>query len=233
MKTFYLVLFFIFFSNSAEAERPLINYEDCGVKYDCRHEFVVSPQFDYIWGFDQKGKTSSWGFYKGLALVQQGQQLGVIDTTGNYVLPLTDIDSAQEFYEKRTGLQPGILQYKHPEVFHDTRHIDEERDGFGIEIKPLIAKEEEKKEDNQDENRDENKDSSYNSLEFYQGLSVFQEGEKWGVVNKRGHVIVSPRFESLLPFRDGLAAAKSKGKWGFIRINVQERTQSSSEGYRR
>ncbi len=228
MKTSCFALFFIFFSNSAEAERPLINYEDCGTKYDCRHEFVVPPQFDYIWGFDQKGKTSAWGFYKGLALVQQGQQLGVIDTTGNFVLPLTDIDSAQEFYEKRTGLQPGILQYKHPEVFHDTRDIDEERDGFGIEIKRLVTKEEEKK-----ENEDENKDPTYDSLDFYQGLSVFQEGEKWGVVNKRGHVIVSPRFESLLHFRDGLAAAKSKGKWGFIRINVQEKVQETFPGYRR
>jgi len=38
----------------------------------------------------------------------------------------------------------------------------------------------------------------------------------WGLFDERGKTAIKPRFESVLPFSEGLAAAKHEGRWGFI-----------------
>lgn len=39
---------------------------------------------------------------------------------------------------------------------------------------------------------------------------------KWGYVDKSGAMAISPQFEEVYPFYEGLAAVKQGGKWGFV-----------------
>lgn len=41
-------------------------------------------------------------------------------------------------------------------------------------------------------------------------------GATWGFIDNRGKVLIPPRFEAVLPFSEGLAAAKREGRWGYI-----------------
>ena len=41
-------------------------------------------------------------------------------------------------------------------------------------------------------------------------------GSAWGYVNPEGKVIIPPRFESALPFSEGLAAVAEAGRFGYI-----------------
>ena len=41
-------------------------------------------------------------------------------------------------------------------------------------------------------------------------------GAGWGFIDKRGDVVIAPRFEAEQPFSEGLAAVKHEGRWGYI-----------------
>ena len=60
--------------------------------------------------------------------------------------------------------------------------------------------------------------SGYESVgSFSEGLAaVFDPHKGWGFIDKTGAVVIQPRFESALNFRDGLAPVVLAGKWGFI-----------------
>jgi WG containing repeat len=52
---------------------------------------------------------------------------------------------------------------------------------------------------------------------FSEGLAAVLDPRKgWGFIDKTGAVVIQPRFESSLDFRDGLAPIVLAGKWGFI-----------------
>ena len=40
---------------------------------------------------------------------------------------------------------------------------------------------------------------------FSQGRAAFSPADKWGYINRRGDVVIEPRWDGVLPFRDGLA----------------------------
>src|SRR5256885_2208062 len=42
------------------------------------------------------------------------------------------------------------------------------------------------------------------------------DGSGWGFIDSRGKNAIAPRFESVLPFSEGLAAVKREGRWGYI-----------------
>lgn len=57
--------------------------------------------------------------------------------------------------------------------------------------------------------------------DFHEGLAFFEKGEKLGVVNKLGDIIVEPKYDSeLLTFEsfynDGMARVCKNGRYGFI-----------------
>lgn len=60
--------------------------------------------------------------------------------------------------------------------------------------------------------------SDYQSAgNFSEGLAgVFDPYKGWGFIDKTAGVVIQPRFESALNFRDGLAPVVLAGKWGFI-----------------
>ncbi len=41
-------------------------------------------------------------------------------------------------------------------------------------------------------------------------------GAAWGYIDNRGKTAIAPRFESALPYSEGLAAVKREGRWGYI-----------------
>ena len=38
----------------------------------------------------------------------------------------------------------------------------------------------------------------------------------WGFIDDRGRIVITPRYEAVLPFSEGLAGAKREGRWGFV-----------------
>ena len=51
---------------------------------------------------------------------------------------------------------------------------------------------------------------------FKEGLSPFVRGGKCGYIDKRGNTVISPEYDSAVPFNDGIAAVSKEGKWGAI-----------------
>lgn len=48
-------------------------------------------------------------------------------------------------------------------------------------------------------------------------LAVISDGnEKYGYVNKKGKIVITPKFEKAWSFQDGLALVKTDNKWGYI-----------------
>lgn len=52
---------------------------------------------------------------------------------------------------------------------------------------------------------------------FSEGLAPVQASNgRWGFINANNQVVISPRFEDAKEFKDGRAAVKMNGKWGYI-----------------
>jgi len=54
---------------------------------------------------------------------------------------------------------------------------------------------------------------------FYEGLSNFKINGKWGFVDKKGNIVIEPKFEYASQFTNGLAYAEINEKSGFINKN--------------
>jgi hypothetical protein len=52
-------------------------------------------------------------------------------------------------------------------------------------------------------------------------IRVYLNG-KWGLVNGQGREVVSPKYDSILAFNNGLAAVELNGKWGYIDTSGKE-----------
>jgi hypothetical protein len=51
---------------------------------------------------------------------------------------------------------------------------------------------------------------------FLQGLAAVRLPDKWGFIDRLGHVKIKPAFDETLGFSDGRAAVRIGRKWGFI-----------------
>ena len=59
--------------------------------------------------------------------------------------------------------------------------------------------------------------SGYDSIkEFSDGLAMVSKKEKYGFIDKKGNVVVKPKYEWAYQFSDGLAVVSQDGKYGFI-----------------
>lgn len=48
------------------------------------------------------------------------------------------------------------------------------------------------------------------------GLIAYAVGDKWGFVDKKGEILISPQYRNAKSFSNGLAAVFNGDKWGFI-----------------
>lgn len=67
---------------------------------------------------------------------------------------------------------------------------------------------------------------------FHSGFAKAQIDNKWGFLDQTGRMAIKPLYESVLDFREGFAAVKLNGKWGFIDVrgNVVIEPQYDSVG---
>ena len=63
---------------------------------------------------------------------------------------------------------------------------------------------------------DVNEEGLIEHLPLSDGLARIQVVEKWGYVDKYGHLAIYPDFEEAREFSEGLAAVKKDGKWGYV-----------------
>jgi hypothetical protein len=59
-------------------------------------------------------------------------------------------------------------------------------------------------------------DIGWHDYKFSEGLAAVKLGDKWGYIDRRGRVVVSPRFDSANNFSEGLAVVEVNKKKGFI-----------------
>ncbi len=50
-------------------------------------------------------------------------------------------------------------------------------------------------------------------------MSIIKTNNKIGFINKDGVIIIEPKFNDALNFKNGIAAVKVNNKWGFIDKN--------------
>ena len=140
-------------------------------------------------------------FKNGKSVIRYFGREGIIDLEGNWVVkPLYNaiIDYSYDFYIARLEEQYFVKSYLGEIIYFSTNPIVIENGSFK-EIKP----------------EDETK--------TYVGLSsdednwniIFVNG-KYGFEGPDGLLKVTYRYDSLLPYYEGLAAFKLRGKWGFI-----------------
>jgi hypothetical protein len=53
-------------------------------------------------------------------------------------------------------------------------------------------------------------------------LIPYRKGTKWGFADRKGKTQISPKYDQVYLYTEGLAAVKKKGKWGYIDINGKE-----------
>ncbi|MBD0371962.1 MAG: WG repeat-containing protein [Pyrinomonadaceae bacterium] len=52
--------------------------------------------------------------------------------------------------------------------------------------------------------------------DFSEGLAPVLEGDKWGFIDKKGSMVIEPKFDGAEPFSDGMARVKLGDSWGYI-----------------
>lgn len=56
----------------------------------------------------------------------------------------------------------------------------------------------------------------------YVKLIPYRKGDKWGFSDSNKNIMISPRYDEVLLFKENLAGVKLNGKWGFINRNGSE-----------
>ncbi len=51
-----------------------------------------------------------------------------------------------------------------------------------------------------------------------QELALVRKDGRFGYISKTGEFVIQPQFKTAKNFSEGLAAAESNGKWGFILV---------------
>lgn len=165
---------------------------------DKKERLVIEPMFDRISG---KGFRENSVFVDGLALAAIGEKIGVIDRKGKFVIqpeyshihinPYTNIIYIEDFEKSTTGLADKkgrtILELGKYSV------------GCCVYANGRI------------------RISVRNGKPEQQ--NVFEDEDKTtksGYVDFSGKILIKPIYDAVYFYRNGLAAAKSNGKWGFI-----------------
>lgn len=155
---------------------------------NAKGEIVIKPRFAMA-GFFSDGLASYRDTYE--------SQWGYINTEGKVIIK-PGFDSVEEFHNgiARVGIAP-----------LSSRILSRFIDG-GVQVNyHFINKKGEKV--------DKPKDLHYSKGKTGE-LILFVKNNKTGYLNSKGEVIIKPIFEAGLPFSEGLACVRHKGKYGYI-----------------
>ena len=188
-------------------------------------KIVVEPQFDYIGDFSQGG----------VARVQLNGAWGYIDTTGKYIVEPLFFD-AEDFSKYDVGVVSVIIDTSRYHMYGDAaRGIIDKTGTFVVEpdeYESILRTNDGGYFIVMDDNgrygylnqygREMIKPQFLHARHFFEGLAVVEKerrdisGGKWGYIDTTWNFVIEPRFDYVLDFSNGFAAAMIDGKWGFI-----------------
>lgn len=172
---------------------------------------IVKPQFLYVEGFSPEGRALVW------TLKDDEPVNGFVDTKGVVFVP-DQYEICSSFSDGLALIrQNGLLGYINTDYEIVIPPIYEFAGDFGEGVayaeydgnRYMIDK---------DGNVIET--VKYAFAPFSHGLARFMEDDLYGYINKKGEVVIEPRFTWAKKFCNGLAAVQVRmeagGKWGFI-----------------
>ena len=206
----------------AKKEQKWSLYDSLGVKKTVFNYDSIGIASEGLFPIMRKGK---WGFMNrqgvevihciydkpslfmnGKAIISYFGREGIINAEGNWMVkPVYDkiTDYSFDVYTARLGNQyylknyNGEIIYFSPDPITDLHQLILKQDSDGY-IKEFYSS----------ERREEN-------------WKVIYIDGKYGFEGNDGLLKITYRYDSLLPFNEGLAAFKLRGKWGFINRNEQ------------
>ena len=153
-------------------------------------------------------------FSEGLAFVRLNNKWGVIDKTGEIIIPLE--------YEKLSSFSEGLaaIQSNNKWGFIDKTGkiiIPFEYDGAGLFSEGLAGVELNGKSGFIDKTGKIIVPLDYNQFSnFSEELAGIKLNNKWGFIDKTGKIIVPLEYDNVGGFSQGLAQVELNDKWGFI-----------------
>lgn len=212
--------------------KEVLAFEDCGSSFtmakndenewgviDKRGNWTVLPRYSKTGAFregyvpvldngkykfiNERGETLAqgfdfaFGFSEGLARVNVNGFWGYLDRAGNFSIPLR--------YKNSGVLASRGNSFSPVGDFHNglaaTRingqqiYIDKlGRKAFSLDI-------------------------GLSGGDFSEGYAVIWQGEKYGLINAKGTVVIPPKYEDMLAVTEGVAGFRSQLKWGFVSTN--------------
>ena len=179
------------------------------------------------------GKWFSYAgrFKNGQAVIKEKGKWGMIDKSGKYILKpsyggVTGINDSRAWVMERGVWHMIYLPDKSSMTEVPLRIIGRMNGGSG-----WVEKMEEEKEGVQ--RAFMNEDGKIftpwysNATDFYGGWARFEEKGKWGFIDRKGKVVILPKYGYVDDFREGLAAYTSFmddeiGKYGYINKGGEE-----------
>lgn len=153
---------------------------------------------------------SAFDISEGLAAVEQNEEWGYIDGTGDVAIPFI-YNYAENFYDGHATVyeSDGDGNQTRKEIDIDgTLHLEihKVKGLFGftdIEENVIIP-------------------AIYDEvLPFSEGLATVRKGNKWGYINKNGEIVVPIIYKGAKSFAEGLAVVSSFGEYGYGYINKE------------
>ena len=186
-------------------KKSVFNYDSIGIS----SEGLFPIQRKGKWGFmDRQGVEvihciydSPASFTNGRAIIQYFNREGIIDNNGDWIVkPIYDeiIDYSFDFYVARLGEQYFQKTYEGEIVYFSPTPVP-------VSYSSQTA---ETAEGNTFEDIKANPEEN--------SWKIIHVNEKYGFEGTDGLLKITYRYDSLLPFTEGLAAFRLRGKWGFI-----------------
>ena len=115
--------------------------------------------------------------------------IGFIDKSGNLVVR-PQFRAANDFHEGRAAVKRGSDEW----TFIDKTGAEITKQRFKADLKHSLVV----------------------TTDFSEGLAGVKVGGKWGFIDTKGEMVISPQFDEAGKFSEGLAAVFSQCRWGYI-----------------
>lgn len=131
--------------------------------------------------------------YVRISVVKEGDQYGLVDTNGNYLIPLSDNTITKNEYDEGFTIRHPDPNFKHCWLYQFCN--------INAEGNVVLS-------------------DLYNDIfPEYFGLKQVRKGDKYGYIDLSGKIAIPLIYDDAENFYDGLASVKKNDKWGFISIN--------------